>query len=284
MRKLNLNTIMKHLLLISSIVILLAACSSTRGLDKTGTPSTQTENTAQAYTRRVLHNAQTKPCITARVSVDIKAFGKDVGINGSLKMKRDDVIQLSLSLMGFEVGRLEFTPDTVLIIDRINKQYVQARYSDVDFLRGADLDFYALQAMFWNEIFVPGQRNTALAIDRFRVTESGDHTLLHLVDAKKLDYSFLTATKAATLNRLTVISQNSKEEGQVICRYSNFAPLDKKPFPQNISLDFKGNGQSFAMEIGLSGTNNNTKWDYRTTIPAKYKPRDARSLLKQLLP
>lgn len=275
---------MKNLFLYFILFVALASCSSTRGLDKGGESSKHTENTSQTYTRRVLKNHQTMPCITSRVNVGIKAFGKDVTVGGQLRMKRDDVIQLSLSLLGFEVGRLEFMPDTVLIIDRVNKQYVKARYSDVDFLRGADLDFYALQSIFWNQIFVPGVRDVASAIDRFRVTESGDHTLLHLVDAKKLDYSFLTATQAATLNRLTVVSQNSKEDGQVVCRYSNFAQLDKKPFPQVINIDFRGNGQNFTMDIELTGTNNNAKWETRTAIPTKYKARDARSLLKQLLP
>lgn len=73
---------------------------------------------------------------------------QNLSVGGTLKMKRDDVVQLSLTVLGIEVGRLEFTPKDVLIVDRVNKQYVRARYDQVAFLQTADLDFYAFSRCF----------------------------------------------------------------------------------------------------------------------------------------
>ena len=50
-----------------------------------------------------------------------------------------------------EAARLEFTPNEVLLIDRINRQYVKAKYEDVPFLKKHNLNFQSLQQRFWDE-------------------------------------------------------------------------------------------------------------------------------------
>ncbi len=90
------------------------------------------------------------PAMTAKMKLNVDALGKSLSVNGSLRMKRDEVVQLSLSMLGFELGRLEFSPDDVLILDRYHKQYVRCGYDDISFLKSAGIDFYALQSLFWN--------------------------------------------------------------------------------------------------------------------------------------
>ena len=75
-------------------------------------------------------------------------------------MRKDEVIRLQLliPIIRSEVGRIEFTKDYVLFIDRIHKQYVKAKYNDVAFLKNNGINFYSLQALFWNQLFIPGQQ------------------------------------------------------------------------------------------------------------------------------
>lgn len=75
-------------------------------------------------------------------------------------MRKDEVIRLQLliPLLRSEVGRIEFTKDYVLFIDRMHKQYVKANYTDVAFLKNNGINFYSLQALFWNQLFIPGEQ------------------------------------------------------------------------------------------------------------------------------
>ena len=67
-------------------------------------------------------------------------------------MKRNDVIQLSLVTFGIlEVARIEMTPDYFMLINKMERQYVKAAYSDVPFLSRGNVDFRFIQAFFWNE-------------------------------------------------------------------------------------------------------------------------------------
>ena len=70
---------------------------------------------------------------TARVRVTVTQGDKNVTTNGALRMRYDEVIQITLvdPLLGVaEVGRLEISPDNILVIDRINRRYVSASYDE----------------------------------------------------------------------------------------------------------------------------------------------------------
>lgn len=266
------------------VALTLTSCHTTRQAQQSA-PSAKTETTAavERYARKVVANAQTATTLTARVKMDIDAAGKNLSVGGTLRMKKNDVVQLSLTLLGFEVGRLEFTPTDVLIIDRVNKQYVRAAYSQVSFLRQAALDFNALQSLFWNELFVPGQPDATAAFDRFRSASAGDHTLLTLPDAPRLEYAFLTVTKSALIDRVTVQSRNVAEAGQLTWRYGDFATVGGKPFPATMSCAVTGLGKDVGFTLSLSRIGNSADWETRTAVSSKYKQRDADAILKRLL-
>ena len=263
------------------VVALLAACSSSKHATKS-TTGTAKESSAAVYAKKVTDNFQSSQYLTAKASVELQNGSKNFTLGGSLKMKRDDVIQISMSFLGIEVARLEFTPDYVLLVDRFNKQYVQATYSDASFLKSASLDFYVLQSMFWNEIFVPGTRDVKTELSKFNIASSGDHTLLSLTSSPKLDYEFLTKTSSALLDRVTVNPKDLTAKESLVCKYSNFTSFGGKQFPTQISLVANGGKHDMNMTIDLSRISDNSKWETRTKVPTSYKQRPIEEIMKKL--
>ncbi len=91
---------------------------------------------------------------TSKVRVTITQEGKDVTTTGNLRMRYGDVIQLTLvdPILGIaEIGRLELSPDKVLIIDRVNKRYVDTNYEEFSALKSRNIDFNTIQEFFWQE-------------------------------------------------------------------------------------------------------------------------------------
>ena len=91
---------------------------------------------------------------TSKVKVTITQDGKDINTNGNLRMRYGDVIQLTLvdPVLGIaEIGRIELSPNKVLIIDRVNKRYVDTTYEDFSALKSRDIDFNTIQEFFWQE-------------------------------------------------------------------------------------------------------------------------------------
>ena len=138
------------------LCILLASCRSKK--EVVSTTTTVSDNTtigvppSQGNKQPADAKHQEETCVTAKVRLELASNGKSTSVGGMLRMKRNDVIQLSLVTFGvLEVARIEMTPDYFLLVDKMGRQYVKASYNDVSFLRDADVDFYTIQSYFWNE-------------------------------------------------------------------------------------------------------------------------------------
>ena len=262
------------------ILVLLASCRSSKSLTDT---SVEGGKHVAVYAGKVINNKQKAECVTGKMHMNLKALDKDLSVSGQLRMKRDVVVQLSLSLLGFEVGRLEFTPTHVLVVDRVNKNYIRAPYTEVSFLQKADLDFYALQSLFWNELFIPGERVVDQHLDRFKVAATGAHTLLTIEDAPKLNYTFLTQTDLSIINSVTVEGKKGEADAKMTWSYDQFNKLDGRYFPSFMSCQFEALGKTAEMSFSLSRLSNDNSWPTETKVSSRYKELKAESILKRLL-
>lgn len=283
---------MKHFLPLLIICAALTACRSSRNLTKSTTSNGTGGNTtlignasgtghaeAAAYAARVANVRVTKPCITASAKVKLSGLGKDVSVSGSLRMKRDDVIRLSLRFFGMEVGLMEFTPQDVLVVDRFHKQYVRAAYAEVSFLKAASLDFYALQSLFWNELFIPGQRTIGNEASRFSLTQADGKAVLTLSDTPKLSYAFTTTATHALIEQLQVTGRSPRDKGKFLWTYSSFEQFAGRAFPTAMQMQVSGVGKDFGMSLSLSSLKNDSDWETRTTVSAKYTRRSLEEVM-----
>lgn len=132
-------------------------------------PNTKTPESKLSATEKLLINVDSTSYAnyTAKVKVELKRGNKPVATNGQLKMRWNDVIQISLvdPVIGIaEIGRLEFSKDNVLIVDRINRQYVQESYASISAMAKQDITFEYIQALFWSESQKPNNTNISYKI------------------------------------------------------------------------------------------------------------------------
>lgn len=262
----------------------LISCKSTRTVTPTNTSvaSTTTAFAADKYLSIVTSNNTSQSNLTAKVKVVVDVNGKSTSTSGSLKMKKNDVIQISLvdPLLGvMELGRMEFTKTRVLIIDRVNKQYVDLPYSDVSFLKKANIDFNTLQSLFWHEVFEPGKSSTK-ATD-FQFKENGDNIDIMFVD-HMLTYKFATKKQQGQL-RETVITNNTDKNYRFAFNYDNFITFYSKPFPREMTMAFTASSQTTSLSLTLSSLKNSSDWTARSSAPSKYTKADPEKLFNMLV-
>ena len=125
---------MKKLLFLLLLPLLLVSCGIIRGTGDAYRPDEPLSITAK---------------LSAKVGID--EAGQSVG--GILRMRRDQVIQLSLTKFGIEGARIIFTPDSLFVIDRLHKRYAANTYAAfVGLLPDArPLTFTDFQTFFWND-------------------------------------------------------------------------------------------------------------------------------------
>lgn len=259
----------------------------------TGTASTTaaSENRKIDFMRKVYDNEVYTRSISSKIKFTINTGRKDLSVSGSLKMKKDEVIRIQLTPFGLmEVGRLEFAKDYVLLMDRINKEYVKASYADVDFLQKNGLDFYALQALFWNQLFVPGeQKITDSSLKKFSVTfnDAVANTIVSLERGSML-YQW-SADKSNGRLRSVDVTYSGKSSGKttVTCNYGSFKPVGRKQFPTDITLLMKSNavkgGSPISVNISLDGIDTDGDWDTFTSVSSKYRQVSVQDVMNRLL-
>lgn len=270
-----------HILGIAVLVLLLASCSSTKSLKKSQSIEGMTET---EYVESVISHAGGWDALTAKMALAIDWEGKGTTkVNGTLRIKKGEVIQLSIApLLGIEVARAEISPDGVLVIDRMNKRYVEVSFAEVKALANADLDFHTLQALFLNELFLPGKDDlTSRDASSFRVEVGLDGVTLDVKKAKRFSYRFLTQAPEALLKESCIGLMNTPY--RLKWEYAGFRPLDAKLFPSEMQVSFLGAKKPVKASFALSRLSTNADWDTHTEVSKRYEKVELEDILKLLL-
>lgn len=291
-----------NILLCNIVAIVLCLTAVSCGTKKTvtggGTPGASAGSSAElleakktGFLRKVYDNEVYAKSISSKIKFTIKSGDKNLSVSGSLKMRKDDVIRIQLTPFGLmEAGRIEFTKDYVLIMDRINKEYIKAGYGDVDFLEKNGLDFYALQALFWNQLFVPGtQKITDSSLKNFGVTfNDAASSVLVWLKRGSMNYQWQTDGASGQIRVVDVTySGSSSGKTSVKCAYGSFKPLGTKRFPTDMTLMMKSDavkkGKDMSVNISISGMDTSDDWEPRTAVSGKYRKVSVQDVMNRIL-
>lgn len=270
-----------QLLGVALMVAILASCSTTKSIKKSHSIEGMTET---EFVENVIENAGGWNALTAKVSLSLDWEGKgETKVSGTLRIKKGEVVQLSIApLLGIEVARAEISPNGILVIDRMNKRYVEVSFAEVKALAKADLDFHTLQALFLNELFLPGKGDlTARDASSFKVEPEAEGVWLNVKRAKRFGYHFLTEAPEALLKE-SYIGLNGTPYG-LRWKYDDFRALERKQFPVDMELAFEGGRKPVKAALALSRLSTNGDWEARTEVSKKYEKVELEEILKILL-
>lgn len=265
--------------------LILGSCKSVKTVEKTAGTTVKTDAfDSKQFLQKVSANAPQATFITSKIKFRLQMGSQDISLSGNLKMKRDDVIRLQLVALGFiEAGRLEFTKDYVLVMDRINKQYIKVAYNDVDFLRNSGINFYSLQALFWNELFQPGKtRITSELFGNYNAYISGSDVAV-MFERDKMTYRWMADETNGQIKSTNVLYKDpSNGNTQLNWRYEDFQPLGSKQFPTSNSVKLTTPKKEITMNITLNNIDNDSDWETRTEVSSKYKKVNLDDILRRL--
>ena len=271
-----------------ALPLVLVSCGSHKKVVKEPVKMTPEVREKVNFISNVQENAQAAKFITSKVKFSVEVGPQKLTLTGNLKMKRDDVIRLQLMAFGFvEAGRIELTKEYVLIMDRINKQYLKAPWMSIDFLRNSGLNFNTLQALFWNQLFMPNLARTeklsADSLAYFTTIESGDDMIISLEEGK-MDYSWL-ANKQTALIQMANILYKDRFNGntQLNWDYDQFEKLNKTVFPKKHAITLTTPEKEVKLGMTLNYIGAETEWEPRTEISNKYREVTVDEILRRFM-
>jgi hypothetical protein len=193
--------------------------------------------------------------------------------NAQLKIIKDKAIQLSVRIpvLGTEIARMTITPEQITIIDRSNKRYVSESMETFQRIISFDFDFYSLQALFTNQLFIAGK--SALAKEdypAFQWTESEFLVTLNHTDRQGIRYDFTSDFSNRVIR--TEMYKN-KSETNMQWAYRDFLPAsDNRLFPMKMSMELAVPDDLITLNLAFNHVNIDADFEIDTAIPNKYQP------------
>ncbi len=267
--------------------------------DNTQTNTTKVSDSQQSesvkkltFVQKVSDNQVYTKNIVGSMSFNLLAGKKDITVPGKLSMRKDEVIriQLFIPILGTEVGRLEFTPNYVLIIDRLHKEYIKADYTQVDFLKKQGITFYSLQALFWNQLLLPGvQKLSESDLKKFdaNLDATGDNVPIYIKNGN-MSYTW-SADRASGRITSADVSYKSTQYGtsQLHIDYGNFKSVGVKMFPATQSMTMVTTAtkekQEVKINLDLNEVKTDSNWSAQTEISSKYKQVSPADVLNKIM-
>jgi hypothetical protein len=187
--------------------------------------------------------------------ISIKTAKIDQTIPATIHVKKDSVIWISIAL-GLEAARVSINPDSIFLLDRLNRKYYKVSFRELSAAFHFDINFEMVQSLLIG--------NLPIKIDSFDTYEKkvefnsiwqkrNDVEIENRFDSEKNKLFFIDAADKKTNTRLNIdyksfISENNKlvptiisllilgkNEAKIEFEHSKFDFLDRNiRFPFNI--------------------------------------------------
>lgn len=217
--------------------------------------------------------------MTARLSVELEK-PRHVSSRVDLKIVKDSTLLLSVQpFLGIEVFRVELSVDTIKVLDRLNKRYLSENYSELKGKTPVEFNFYNLQALFTNHLFIPGERTISKELyHRFKLNQEGTSAEIKLKDAMDFLYTFMADGEEKLLSTYV---NDAKDQYALNWVYSDFRLVGEQPFPMLMNVQIiKDKNTVGELNISYSKIQLDTPIKSGFSIPTKYKRVTFDELLK----
>jgi hypothetical protein len=201
--------------------------------------------------------------------------------NAQLRIIKDKIIQLSLRIpfLGTELARISITPEQIIIIDRNNKRYFSESMQKLQQTTSFDFDFYSLQALFTNQLFIAGKSSISTKdYDTFGWSEDQFFTRLNNTDNQGIHYDFVSDFT----NRIVQTEMyKDKKQTSMNWSYKDFGlTSNNRLFPMKMTMELTVPNDLITLNLAFNNVDINTDFELDTTIPNRYQPIEIEQIIQ----
>lgn len=276
---------MKHHKLIkyNAIILLLLlvglySCKPKQKMIQAESPLTD-KNNSELF-KDILYKELQFDTFSSKLNMTISTGTKTISSKGNLRIINNEALQVSVQpLFGIEMFRLYVEPDYFIILDRMNKRYVKESFQDIEEKSPVGFNFYTLQSLFTNNIFIPDQSEVSQQdYKKFKYSETPENYHLTARDKKsQIDYAFsINGNDQITLTQLYL----PRKAYSLQWNYNQFSLLDNLFFPIEMKIVASTQKRKLDTSLSLSDINLNNLFTLDTEIPSSYTKVELSEVLK----
>jgi hypothetical protein len=212
----------------------------------------------------------------------------------SLKAIKDERILASITKLNIPVGRVLLTPDSVIYVNYIDRNYFVDDYSFLSNFLNIDLDFYTIQSIISNSAF--SYRNDEKEKD-FRAFNTSVESGMYVLQSEKEKKVFKMEEKGKTgkierrLKRLDdnalilqkmyfnptnfaltkLLIEDKTNHRKMEMDFDEFVKVLNKDYPGTIDMSFISESDNILLKVRMSGFSTDKLDSLNLEIPEKYQ-------------
>lgn len=262
-----------NILLSILILLVLVSCKTSRTATKTGLSALH----PVAELIEKIQNAQPQftTANVSKMSLALDMGDRKINVSATCKMHKDSAMHISIQpFMGIEMFKAEFSTDSIIVFDKMNRRYYTTHYSYFSERFGVDVDFYSLQALISNQFFCIGKKDATPEGCLVRNSAAGQLIVDH--NSSNMQQS----TEISATNRIqSVVLGANNYDYKLKATYSDFTLMNTIIFPQKIALLISNSKNNFSCDFSILKAEFNTE----VKLPANSTDRYTRGDIEQLL-
>ncbi len=251
------NNIKSVLLLLT--VLVLTSCGSRKAL--TGSSPVEDAAVSRVVQQHYANEADFET-LQARLRVQFQNEEQNQSLTVSYRMKKDETIWLSASVLGFPLAKVLITPERVQYYEKIGGTYFDGDFTLLTRLLGTPLDFEKVQNLLL------GQTIYDLRDERYILTESERGYQLEPAKKDFLKKLFLLDTK-----NFRAVAQQISQEGaarSVTVTYPSYQLISGQVFPKEIKITANDAGANTQIDMEFRSVEFGVPVSFPFEIPSGY--------------
>jgi hypothetical protein len=209
--------------------------------------------------------------LTAKSKISFKSHQQDIdNANVNIRVRKDSLIWLSVSKLGIEAVRGLITRDSIVIIDKIHREYSVYDFPALSKQFNFNMNFALLQALIVGNLPLPKRPAQKIKNER-------DYLLLRQSEGKVLVENYI-GEQDRKLKKLMVTEQPTKNTLRL--DYEDFTSLNNFVFPYTslVTVDYKSQSDGQFYQTLLRIKHNKVELveknpGFPFTIPSNYSRR-----------
>lgn len=207
--------------------------------------------------------------LTLRTKIKYISGIEDLKATANVRIKKDSLIWFSLTPgLGIEAARGWITQDSIILIDKIHKEYSVLKFKDLTDRFNFNMDYHMIESVLLGNMIWPVEATDQVVKEEsfFNISKKeGDLAISHYIGRGTLKLEKLEAVSDSTSNSMNI-------------NYSEFDLISDKIVPARaeISIEYtsRKDGRRKITNINFDHTKidiDNKKLKFTFAIPEKYK-------------
>jgi len=253
------------------VLVFVGSCQSR----KFATPDTVYDEMKPVKVFKTLEdNSATWDTYSSRISTRYKDEYTSMTFTAKVRMKRDSIMWVSITAaLGIEVVRAQITPDRVLVINRLDRSYLDSDFNSLSRKLGAPVNFNTLQNTFsGSSLFVWKRR------DVYGQTDSAYYVLSNHPPAGRDDsssISFFFETMRVSIAKLEIEEQNVWDpigDRYLSVQNDGFEWVNDRSWPTRLNIEARDSVTATTVQMRANKIETDIVLSFPFEIPDDYAP------------